>query len=66
VADAAGECSMSILIFLPAATIAIAAYVSIVVFTMSGNAQSRQLLIDPKLQQLDTLRLEESELFGQH
>jgi hypothetical protein len=52
--------------FLPAVTTAIAAYVSIVVFTMSGNAQSRQLLIVLKLQQLDTLRLEESELFGQH
>ena len=57
---------MFILIFLPAATMAIAAYVSIVVFTMSGNAQSRQLLIVLRPQQLDTLRLEESELFGQH
>jgi hypothetical protein len=66
VADVAGECSMPILIFLPAVTTAIAAYVSVVVFTMNGNAQSRQLLIVLKLQQLDTLRLEESELFGQH
>jgi hypothetical protein len=45
---AAGH-AMPILIFLPAATTAIAAYISIVVFTMSGNAQSRQLLIVLKL-----------------
>jgi len=45
VVDVAAEYAMPILISLPAATTAIAAYIGIVVFTMSGNAQSRQLLI---------------------
>ena len=45
VVDVAAEYAMPILISLPAATTTIAAYISIGVFTMSGNAQSQQLLI---------------------
>jgi hypothetical protein len=45
VADVAAEYAMPILISLPATTTTIAAYISIGVFTMSGNAQSQQLLI---------------------